>query len=161
MSDEIRLSATTVNAPDALALAIFYAELTGGVTQGSEHWATVSGPNGFIAFQQVDDFYPPVWPGADVPMQMHLDFFVDDLEATGARAVAAGATRLDFQPNSDHCFVYADPAGHPFCLSTWDGPRLGRPGLPARGGARHQRFTRGWSVRGRRRGGSGSAYGCS
>ena len=69
-TDEIRLSATTVNQPDALALAIFYAELTGGVTKGSEHWATVSGPNGFIAFQQVDDFYPPVWPGADVPMQM-------------------------------------------------------------------------------------------
>ena len=69
-------------------------------------------------------FPPPVWPGADVPMQMHLDFFVDDLEATGARAVAAGATRHDFQPNSDHCFVYADPAGHPFCLSTWDGPHL-------------------------------------
>ncbi len=57
-------------------------------------------------------------------MQMHLDFFVDDLEATGARAVAAGATRFDFQPNSDHCWVYADPAGHPFCLSTWDGPHL-------------------------------------
>ena len=102
MSDEIRLSVTTVNAPDALALATFYAELTGGVTRGSEHWASVSGPNGFIAFQQVDDFCPPVWPGADVPMQMHLDFFVDDVEATGARAVAAGATRLDFQPNSDH-----------------------------------------------------------
>jgi hypothetical protein len=27
MSDEVRLSATTVNAPDALALANFYAEL--------------------------------------------------------------------------------------------------------------------------------------
>jgi hypothetical protein len=33
-------------------------------------------------------------------------------------------SRLDLQPNSDHCFVYADPAGHPFCLSTWDGPHL-------------------------------------
>jgi hypothetical protein len=94
MSDQVRLSGTTVNAPDALALATFYAELTGGVTKGSAHWATVSGPNGFIAFQQVDDFRPPVWPGAVVPMQMHLDFFVDDLEATGARAVEAGATRL-------------------------------------------------------------------
>jgi hypothetical protein len=102
MSDDIRLSVTTVNAPDALALATFYAHLTGGITKGSKHWATVSGPNGFIAFQQVDDFRPPVWPGADVPMQMHLDFFVDDLEASGARAVAAGATRLEFQPNSDH-----------------------------------------------------------
>ena len=41
-----------------------------------------------------------------------------------SRHVLSGATRLDFQPNADHCFVYADPAGHPFCLSTWDGPHL-------------------------------------
>jgi Glyoxalase-like domain len=46
-------------------------------------------------------------------MQMHLDFFVDDLEATGVRAVAAGADLLDLQPNSDHCVVYADPRAIP------------------------------------------------
>jgi len=91
MSDDIRLSVTTVDAPDALALATFYAELTGGVAKGSAHWAVVTGPNGFIAFQQVDDFRPPVRPGADVPMQMHLDFFVDDLDATGARAVCVSS----------------------------------------------------------------------
>ncbi len=128
MSDTIRLDGTTVNAPDALALAQFYARLTGGVARGSSHWAAVTGPNGSIAFQQVEDFRPPVWPGSDVPMQMHLDFHVDDLEATGARALAAGATQLGFQPNSDHCFVYADPAGHPFCLSTWSGEQLGLGG---------------------------------
>ena len=55
---------------------------------------------------------------------LRIEEFVDDLEASGARAVVAGATLLDFQPNSDHCFVYADPAGHPFCLSTWDGPQV-------------------------------------
>jgi len=125
MSERIRLTGTTVNAPDALALARFYAEITGGVVSGTERWAAVTGENGFIGFQQVDDFRPPQWPGRNVPMQMHLDFLVDDLEATGARVLAAGATLLDFQPNSDHCFVYADPAGHPFCLSTWDGPDLG------------------------------------
>ena len=58
-------------------------------------------------------------------MQMHLEFFVDDLETTGARVLAAGATRLEHQPNADDCFVYADPSGHPFCLSTWGGPRVG------------------------------------
>ncbi|MGB9377543.1 MAG: VOC family protein [Mycobacteriales bacterium] len=127
MSDRIRLNGTTVNAPDALALAQFYAEITNGVAQGTSHWAAVTGSNGSIgsiAFQQVDDFRPPEWPGKDVPMQMHLDFFVDDLEATAERVLAAGATLLDFQPNSDHCIVYADPAGHPFCLSTWDGQEL-------------------------------------
>jgi hypothetical protein len=125
MSDSIRLDGTTVNAPDALALAKFYAEITDGVARGTSHWAAVTGSKGFIAFQQVDDFRPPEWPGKDVPMQMHLDFLVDDLAATGTRVLAAGATLLDFQPNSDHCFVYADPAGHPFCLSTWDGQAMG------------------------------------
>lgn len=120
MSDTIRLNGTTVDAPDALALAQFYAEITGGVARGTSGWAAIDGPNGSIGFQQVEDFRPPRWPGSVVPMQMHLDFLVDDLEATGDRVLAAGATRLDVQPNSDHCIVYADPAGHPFCLSTWD-----------------------------------------
>jgi Glyoxalase-like domain len=120
MSDRIRLSGVTLNAPDAIVLARFYAMITGGVAKGDAHWANVTGPDANIAFQQVADFRPPVWPDGAVPMQMHLDFLVDDLAATEARVLAAGATRFDFQPNSDHCFVYADPAGHPFCLSTWD-----------------------------------------
>lgn len=123
MSAEIRFSGTTVNALDAIALARFYAEITGGVTRGSEHWALVQGPNGDIGFQQVDDYRPPMWPGGDVGMQMHLELFVDDLEA-GARVLAAGATRFEHQPNADHCFVYADPVGHPFCLSTWALPKV-------------------------------------
>jgi catechol 2,3-dioxygenase-like lactoylglutathione lyase family enzyme len=122
MSGSIRLDGITVNAPDALALAEFYAVITDGVAKGTPRWAAVAGPNGLIAFQQVDHFRPPTWPDGSV--QMHLDFLVDDLEAAGARARAAGATRLDFQPNSDHCIVYADPAGHPFCLSTWNGQDL-------------------------------------
>ncbi|GAA0532510.1 VOC family protein [Paractinoplanes ferrugineus] len=129
MSDTIRFSGVTVNAPDAVALARFYAVITGGVVRGDSRWASVTGPGTAIGFQQVDDFRPPVWPDGAVPMQMHLDFFVDDLVAAEARVLAAGATRFDFQPNSDHCFVYADPAGHPFCLSTWDLAKIaGEPG---------------------------------
>jgi len=120
MADRIRLSSVTLNAPDAIALARFYATITGGTATGDEHWAIVSGPDARIGFQQVSDYRPPEWPDGGVPMQMHLDFFVDDLAATESRVLAAGATRFDFQPNADHCFVYADPAGHPFCLSTWD-----------------------------------------
>jgi hypothetical protein len=122
MSDVIRLSGTTLNAPDALALASFYAEITRGTPQGTERWAAVTGPHGSIGFQQDPDLRPTTWPAGDVTMQMHLEFLVDDLEATEARVLAAGATRYDHQPNSDHCFVYADPAGHPFCLSTWGVP---------------------------------------
>ena len=35
MSDTIRLSGVTVNAPDAIVLARFYAEITGGVAKGN------------------------------------------------------------------------------------------------------------------------------
>jgi hypothetical protein len=48
-------------------------------------------------------------------MMVHLDIKVDDLETTGAHAVALGATLADFQPQ-EGVRVYLDPAGHPFCL---------------------------------------------
>ena len=53
-------------------------------------------------------------------MQLHLDFLVDDLAATEARVLAAGATKYPEQPNAEHCLVFADPVGHPFCLTMWD-----------------------------------------
>jgi hypothetical protein len=121
MSDSIRLSSVAVDCPDAWALAAFYAEITGGkVTFSNESWATVNGPGGRIDFQTAPGYTPPTWPDPTSSMQMHLDFYVDDLAAAEARVLAAGATRCDVQPNAAHCLVYADPAGHPFCLSTWD-----------------------------------------
>lgn len=33
-----------------------------------------------------------------MPVQMHLDFYVDDLTATEARVLAAGATKYGVQP---------------------------------------------------------------
>jgi hypothetical protein len=121
MSDTIRLSAVALECPDAGKLAAFYAEITGGeVTYLDGAWATVKGPRGRIDFQTAPGYTPPTWPDPASSMQMHLDFFVDDLRAAEARVLAAGATKYEFQPNAGHCNVYADPAGHPFCLSTWD-----------------------------------------
>jgi hypothetical protein len=54
-------------------------------------------------------------------MQMHLDFDVDDLDPAEARVLAAGATKLRSEPG-EHYRVFSDPAGHLFCLSTWDFP---------------------------------------
>ena len=121
MTDSIRLTSVTVNCPDARALAAFYADILGGVvTSADPVWATVTGPAGRIDFQSSPDHRPPTWPEPTTPIQMHLDFLVDDLQATEARVLAAGATKYEHQPNDDHCLVFADPAGHPFCLSTWD-----------------------------------------
>jgi Glyoxalase-like domain len=117
MSDSIKLVPVTVDCPDAGKLAAFYATITGGtVAFADEGWAEVEGPNGCIDFQAAPEYLPPRWPDAASSMQMHLDFGVDDLDAAEARVLAAGATKYDFQPN-EHCRVYADPAGHPFCLS--------------------------------------------
>ncbi|HMG30331.1 MAG TPA: VOC family protein [Jiangellaceae bacterium] len=121
MSDSIKLSSVAINCPNAGKLAAFYADITGGkVTFLHESWATVNGPSGRIDFQTIPDYMPPTWPEPTSPIQMHLDFYVDDPEAAEARVLAAGATKYEFQPNDDHNYVYADPAGHPFCLSTWD-----------------------------------------
>lgn len=68
-------------------------------------WATVNGPTGRIDFQTAPDDTPPTWPDQTSSMQMHLDFFVDDLDAAEARVPAAGATKYDYQPNADHCLV--------------------------------------------------------
>lgn len=121
MSDSIRLSSVSVNCPDATQLARFYAEITGGsITYSHPAWATMEGQGGRIDFQTVSEFIAPGWPASGSSAGIHLDFLVDDLVAAEARVLAAGATRFAFQPNGDHCLVFADPVGHPFCLTTLD-----------------------------------------
>lgn len=121
MSDAIRLSSVTVNCPDATKLAGFYAHITGGeVTFSHPSWATMIGPGGRIDFQTVDDYQRPRWPGLEGSANLHLDFLVDDLTATEERVLRAGATKFEEQPNPEHCLVFADPDGHPFCLTTID-----------------------------------------
>jgi hypothetical protein len=45
---------------------------------------------------------------------MHLDITVQDIDEAEVQVLALGATRL---PSTEPGFrVYADPAGHPFCL---------------------------------------------
>jgi Glyoxalase-like domain len=67
-----------------------------------------------IAFQRAPDHQPPQWPNPHRPQQLHLDVMVDDVDAAEARVLALGARRLSDQDHSSR--VYADPAGHPFCL---------------------------------------------
>lgn len=108
-----------IEAPDAGALARFYAELLGWPVVHEQPGTSVVGtPNGsFFVFQQSGDYRPPVWPpaeGEQRPM-MHLDFQVGDLDAAVAEAVELGATLSAHQPQ-DPVRVLQDPAGHPFCL---------------------------------------------
>ena len=66
-----------------------------------------------LAFQHSDS-EPPRWPDPAHPAQMHLDIaFPDDSGRDLAERL--GATRLPTPDRPEH-LVYADPAGHPFCL---------------------------------------------
>jgi hypothetical protein len=67
-----------------------------------------------LAMQRVHDYHPPRWPDARYPEQLHLDLSFDDRESRERLAQELGATRLP--PQGGSCPVYADPAGHPFCL---------------------------------------------
>jgi catechol 2,3-dioxygenase-like lactoylglutathione lyase family enzyme len=103
---------------DPKGLADFYHALTGWPVIANEpDWVSLS-EDGVIrlAFQEAPGHKPPTWPDDSSSMQFHLDFTVDDLAEAGERAVALGATKLAHQPGGDDFVVYADPAGHPFCL---------------------------------------------
>jgi catechol-2,3-dioxygenase len=112
----MELFAVTIDAPDASALARFYADLLGlEVTYDGPEGALVAGAGQSVMFQQVSDYNPPRWPDPAAPQQAHLDIIVDDLDDGQARALELGASRLD--GGGERFRVFADPAGHPFCLT--------------------------------------------
>jgi catechol 2,3-dioxygenase-like lactoylglutathione lyase family enzyme len=99
--------------PDPMAPARFWSEVLGRpITYQDEDFVVVSADTttSGLAFQRAPDHRPPTWPDPAVPQQMHLDVMVDDLTTATGAVLALGAVRLP----GDH--VFADPAGHPFCL---------------------------------------------
>lgn len=75
-----------------------------------------------IGVQLAPDHRPPEWPDGN-PQQVHLDLHAEDGAAAHQRAIELGAVLLregDMARAHDHN-VYADPAGHPFCIG-WGHP---------------------------------------
>ncbi len=112
-----------LDAPDARALAHFYADLLGwAMTTESDGHCVLDPRDGGVAYlatQTVDGYRPPAWPNSPGRQQqmLHLDFEVSDLAVAVAHAVELGARQAEFQPQ-DNVRVLLDPAGHPFCLYT-------------------------------------------
>jgi hypothetical protein len=108
-----RLHHVIVDCPDPLALATFYSRLLGDpITYQDDDFVVVSTSNqaSGLAFQRSPDQKPATWPDPSVPQQIHLDVMVEDVAASSPAVLALGATQLDGKG------VFADPAGHPFCL---------------------------------------------
>jgi catechol 2,3-dioxygenase-like lactoylglutathione lyase family enzyme len=117
----MRVARTIVvfDAADLPAESSFWAGLLGGTVDAEDDWHTlyVDGEPR-LAFQLAPDHVAPDWPGG-TPQQVHLDLYVDDVRAAHEEAVALGARLLKPAGDLDAAEgyqVYADPAGHPFCL---------------------------------------------
>jgi catechol 2,3-dioxygenase-like lactoylglutathione lyase family enzyme len=107
------------DAPDLAAESGFWAELLGGSVRAEEDWHHIDVEGQWqLAVQLAPDHLPPEWPDGS-PQQMHLDLYVDDFLEAHDRVLALGARLLqaaDDLEAPEGFAVYADPAGHPFCL---------------------------------------------
>jgi len=110
-----RLHHVVLDTADPAGLARFWSALLGQpVTYASENWVVVAPDDhtSGLAFQLAPDHRPPVWGDRDRPQQVHPDVMVDDVGAAERAIEELGATGLASPDGS----VWADPAGHPFCL---------------------------------------------
>ncbi|WP_198681778.1 VOC family protein [Kribbella rubisoli] len=126
----MRIGAVTITAappPHTRELATFYERLLGWqiVDEGPKGgWFQLHPPEGDadrtlpgINIESDQEHNPPVWPSKPGHQNatMHLDINVDDLDEAVTRALQAGATLADNQPQPQ-VRVMLDPHGNPFCL---------------------------------------------
>jgi len=100
----------------------FWAALLGGTVRdlGRAHLVLVDDVP-VVGVQLAPGHIPPDWPDG-TPQQVHTDLVVADPDQAHAEVLALGARVLGRRPDVDPGAgfqVYADPAGHPFCLC-WD-----------------------------------------
>jgi len=113
------------DAADLATESAFWAGMFGGRVLEDDAWHTVFDADGrwVIGIQLAPNHVPPDWPEGS-PQQVHLDLHVDDPASCHAEAIARGARLLqsadDLTAAEGHQ-VYADPAGHPFCIG-WGHP---------------------------------------
>jgi catechol 2,3-dioxygenase-like lactoylglutathione lyase family enzyme len=116
---EIALQVIVFDAADLAAESSFWAGVLGGTVDAEDDWHMVlvdGQPR--IGVQLAPDHVPPDWPDG-APQQIHLDLWVDDPAEAHEAVASLGATVLkeaDEGSSPDAFQVYADPAGHPFCL---------------------------------------------
>jgi hypothetical protein len=106
----------------------------GGPDRAGADWLVLRNPAGTpaLAVQQVTELPPATWPHGPVPQQLHLDLTVPGLAALDTqhhRALSLGARLLSDRSTDpqEPLRVYADPAGHPFCVFVGHEPSRGGP----------------------------------
>jgi predicted enzyme related to lactoylglutathione lyase len=115
-----RLRTIVLDCDDMHGLATFWSGVLDlPIVERSDDWWELASSGGGIALavQKVAKHRPP---NARRPQQLHIDIAVDDLDEEERRVLELGATALGGVHNTEDkpWRVYADPAGHPFCLCT-------------------------------------------
>jgi predicted enzyme related to lactoylglutathione lyase len=116
----IKHQVVVFDAADLATESTFWADILGGSVDAEDDWHMVmvdGEPR--IGVQLKRDHVPPVWPGGTPQQQIHLDLWVEDFPSADERVMALGARVLkaaEEVDTPDNFQVYADPAGHPFCL---------------------------------------------
>jgi predicted enzyme related to lactoylglutathione lyase len=107
------------DAADLTSESNFWAGVLDGTVDAEDDWHMVLVDGApVIGVQLAPDHVPPEWPHG-APQQIHLDLWVDDLSTAHNEVIALGAGVLKLAAeteSADNFQVYADPAGHPFCL---------------------------------------------
>ena len=104
-----------LDAADLEAESSFWASLVGGTVSKVDDWHSIQvGGTPFLAVQLAPDHIAPEWPDG-TPQQIHLDFWVQDIKESEPKVLALGGRPLK-AVDEENFRVYADPAGHPFCL---------------------------------------------
>lgn len=115
-----KLTQLILECDNAEQLARFWQEVLAlPEPEGDSNWLTLRWePVGRFSFHRVAGYRPPAWPGEHGEQQVHLDLLVDDLHAANLAVEKAGARPLTdvLDPGPKAWRIYADPAGHPFCL---------------------------------------------
>jgi predicted enzyme related to lactoylglutathione lyase len=119
--DDMKINHQVVvfDAADLAAESSFWAGVIGGTVDAEDDWHMVlvdGQPR--IGVQLAPSHVPPGWPDG-APQQIHLDLWVEDAAAAHELVMSLGASVLkeaDARDSPDTFQVYADPAGHPFCL---------------------------------------------
>lgn len=136
MSPVPALRQVVLDTTDVRGLAEFYRHLLdlhyragdetpppGAPDEHGQDWLVLTDRDGtpVLAFQQVDELPTVTWPHGPNPQMLHLDTTVattKDLAAAHKRALNLGARLLADRSKDpeEPLRVYADPAGHPFCI---------------------------------------------
>jgi hypothetical protein len=107
-------------AADLQAESAFWAGLLDGTVQVGDRWHNIWVDGTWqLAVQWAPEHVPPAWPDDTSPQQIHLDFYLEDLETAHQKVLDLGGRLLkaaDVPTVPSGFRVYADPAGQPFCL---------------------------------------------